>query len=40
MGRESKFLRFNILKTEPAGPKSLVAPTLPAGLDLMCPVMC
>ncbi|KAG2440756.1 hypothetical protein HXX76_003613 [Chlamydomonas incerta] len=40
MGRESKFLRFNILKTEPAGPKSLVAPTLPAGLDMMCPIMC
>ncbi|KAG2442010.1 hypothetical protein HYH02_009802 [Chlamydomonas schloesseri] len=40
MGRESKFLRFNILKTEPAGPKSLVAPTLPAGLELMCPAMC
>ncbi|GIL83570.1 hypothetical protein Vretifemale_12357 [Volvox reticuliferus] len=30
MGRESKFLRFNVLKTEPAGPKSRVAPTLPA----------
>ncbi|GFR51856.1 hypothetical protein Agub_g14326 [Astrephomene gubernaculifera] len=29
MGRESKFLRFNILKTEPAGPRSGVLPALP-----------
>ncbi|EFJ48063.1 hypothetical protein VOLCADRAFT_117671 [Volvox carteri f. nagariensis] len=33
MGRESKFLRFNILKTEPAGPKSRVAPSLPPMVD-------
>ncbi|KXZ53951.1 hypothetical protein GPECTOR_6g869 [Gonium pectorale] len=33
MGRESKFLRFNILKTEPAGPRSAVPPALPAGLE-------
>ncbi|KAG2496779.1 hypothetical protein HYH03_005187 [Edaphochlamys debaryana] len=36
MGRESKFLRFNILKTEPSGPKSSVAPSLPAALEAMC----
>lgn len=30
LGRESKFLRFNILKTETNGPKSDVRPTLPS----------
>ena len=30
LGRESKFLRFNVLRCEPNGPKSNVAPVLPA----------
>jgi hypothetical protein len=30
LGRESKFLRLNVLRCEPNGPKSNVAPVLPA----------
>lgn len=35
MGRESKFLRFNVLRTEPAGPKGLAPPPLPPGLEAL-----